>query len=115
MPALDLTSLFWLFLIGLGLVFWWQALKVRERAFVTVKQYCQRLGVQFLDHSVALKSIRLERNWRGVPQLVRRYCFEFSSTGGERYGGEAILRGNKVEKVTLDIHRIPEDQGTKLP
>ena len=115
MLVIDLQFLLWLFLISLIFGLWWHAGKAKERALAAARQRCKLLGLQFLDHSVVLSYIRLKRGHRGIPQLQRRYRFEFSSTGDERYRGEVALTGNKVGRIDLDAHRMPDDQGSFLP
>jgi hypothetical protein len=55
------------------------------------QDYCEKMGWQFLDETVALKSIRVRRNRYGWA-LVRCYAFEYSPDGIRRLKGEMITR-----------------------
>jgi len=103
----DLQSLIWLLAITLVAGFCWQTYQVKPYAVLAVKSKCQQLGLQLLDQSVALKSIRIKRGNNGWPNLMRCYVFEFSSTGDERYYGKIWLRGIVTESIDLAAHRLP--------
>lgn len=102
----ELKDLFWLTLVGLICLIWWQGQKVREVALARARRECGSLDLQLLDDSVALRALWLRRDPRGRVRLWRRYHFEFTSTGDERYGGQVITLGGQVTGVTLAPHRI---------
>ena len=90
-----------------GLVwFWWDSRGVAERAITTARQNCEKIGLTFLNDTVAWKKIRLQRNKQGRMQIQRTYFFEFASDMAERYKGEVVMLGNTVMKVSLDAYRI---------
>lgn len=59
-----------------------------------------------LDGYVALNGIGLKRNKAGKISLRRSFLFEFSSTGNERYNGNVLMLGRKVESIYMDPYRI---------
>ena len=88
--------------IGLGW-FWWDGLKVRERAIKFALQACEGTQVQLLDHTVALKKISLARKPNGHIALLRFYEFEFSSTGTERRKGLVVVLGMAQQYFSMDL------------
>ncbi|QEW06209.1 DUF3301 domain-containing protein [Nitrincola iocasae] len=105
---IDLTALIWMSLIALIALLWWQNLKVRELALKQVKRYCDREALQLLDQSVALRHLSMARNpHNGQLHLKRRYNFEFTSTGDERYQGHIELLGSRLLHIEVDAHRVP--------
>ncbi|MFN3880777.1 MAG: DUF3301 domain-containing protein [Nitrincola lacisaponensis] len=105
----DLQALIWFCLLGCLALFWWQNLKMREIALKAVKHYCDREGLQLLDQSVALKGMGFQRDpHTGQLVLRRRYRFEFTSTGDERYQGTVVLHGQRLAGITTEPYRIPE-------
>lgn len=95
-------------LLILGLVgwLWWDSRGVAERATVAARAYCGNAGVSFLNDTVAWKKLRLKRNRAGRMQLQRTYFFEFASDMQQRYRGEIVMLGKKVESISLDAYRI---------
>lgn len=99
-------STFILLLLGLIAWLWWDSRGVAERATVAAKSYCGNSGVSFLNDTVAWQKIRLKRNRAGRVQLQRTYFFEFASDMQQRYRGEIVMLGKKVESISLDPFRI---------
>ena len=85
---------------------WWRTQEIKHYALKVARRHCDELSLQMLDESIALKRIRLRRSERGAFNLVREFVFEFSSTGDERYIGLVEVFGRKVERVTVQPHRI---------
>ncbi|KAA0875165.1 DUF3301 domain-containing protein [Nitrincola tapanii] len=104
---LDLIDLIFFTLLAALLMFWWQNLKKREAVFKAVKRYCQREHLQLLDESVALEAMGLKRHPEtGYLLLTRRYRFEFTSTGDERYQGRVFLSGAQIDQIEVEAHRV---------
>lgn len=103
---IELFDLFLLLLVGLVLLAWYRGLQARERALREVQKYCERMDLQLLDQTVALRSIWFRRNPQGRLCLLRRYRFEFATTGDERYFGQVILAGQQLEAIHAEAHRI---------
>jgi len=91
-----------LLLAAAAFLFWNDSLRARERMLETCARLCRELKVQFLDETVALAQIRLNRGTSGWPEFTRVYSFEFSGTGQDRWQGRATLSGKKVLSVQLD-------------
>lgn len=95
--------------IGLLIWFWVDSMQARERAVTAAVRACKELGVQFLDQTVALESIKPARNSRGNMVWQRIYSFEYSLRGVERRYGRAILVGKVLKQVQID-----NDDGTVI-
>ncbi len=93
-----------LFLIFLGVIIWfWQdTLKARENAVMRAKRYCKEFDYQFLDDSVALISLKPGRDPNGNFTFFRKYHFEFSLDGYNRYNGTAWLIGQHLQSIQLE-------------
>lgn len=103
---LELVDLFWLALIGSVVLFWYSGLAVREQALRAVRRHCDQMDLQLLDQTVALKAIWFKRNSQGRLQLSRRFNFEFTSTGDERYQGQLLFLGNQLDSIETQAHRM---------
>jgi hypothetical protein len=104
---LNLTVLVWLSLIAALASFWWQSDAVKIRALKLASDHCKNLGVQFLDQSMVINGLWPIRDVRGSLRLRRRYGFEFTSTGEERYQGVITMAGKYFLNIELDAHIIP--------
>lgn len=91
-----------LFLLAFFAWFWYDAMRARERAVSMGKQACERDGLQFLDETVALRSLRLRRDDLGRVTFRRVYEFEFSDNGNNRRGGAVTLVGREMESIYLE-------------
>ncbi len=91
-------------LLFIGLCwFWWDSLKVRERAIKLASHACQGAQVQLLDSTVTLKKIRFARKPNSHIALLRFYEFEFSSTGTERRKGLVVVLGMAQQYFSMDL------------
>ncbi|QKX18787.1 DUF3301 domain-containing protein [Microbulbifer sp. YPW1] len=97
----SLGDLVWLFLIGLAAWYFWAGMAAKDRVRRIVKSHCADTGVQLLDDTVMLARTRLKRDRSGQVRLQRQYEFEFTSTGERRYGGVAVLHGQRVSQIQL--------------
>jgi hypothetical protein len=97
-----------LMLLGLfvGFLYWWSASRGRELARHAGRQACEVEHVQFLDDTVVLVRMHWRRDGQGRWAIYREYQFEFASDGGRRYGGEIVLLGRELQRVTLEPYRI---------
>ena len=93
-----------LFLIILGLLVWfWQdSLRHREYAIQQCKNACKEMELQLLDQTIALRSISLKRDSKNTLKFMRRYTFEFSINGIDRYKGYIVLHGGNIEHTQFD-------------
>lgn len=87
-----------LFLIALALLVWfWQLnLRYRELAIRLVKNVCAEMKLQLLDQTVALAGFSLRRDPNRHIAGVRKYGFEVSSNGADRFTGTIILHGSSL-------------------
>ncbi|HKJ08398.1 MAG TPA: DUF3301 domain-containing protein [Gammaproteobacteria bacterium] len=97
-----MTVLFAMVLGALGVWFWMDSLRARERALHVCGGACRRLDVQLLDETVALCGLGVGRGEGGYLQLRRRYHFEFSSNGSDRWQGRVVLLGTAVQTLQMD-------------
>lgn len=81
--------------------FWNDSLRARDRVIATCFHLCAEVGVQFLDQTVVLSGLRIQRRAAGGLEFVRRYTFEYSGTGADRWKGYALLAGPRMESVQL--------------
>jgi len=109
-PMLSLSHILVATVVTVAVAYWWRALAARERALQAAQRRCERLGLQLLDDTVALRGLWFKRNERGQQTLWRAYGFEFSVTGGERYQGRVVMLGNRVEQIDLPAHLFQDDQ-----
>lgn len=100
---LTLTDLVWGALFVLLLNHWWRSRDAKAFALQYAAQRCHELNLQLLDQSMVLKKIRLRRSSDGL-HWYRRYEFEFSSTGTERYPGHVELAGNRLLGIEMAAH-----------
>jgi hypothetical protein len=78
--------------------FWQDSLAARESANAAAIEACRRLGLQFLDGTVAFARVALVREG-GRLQLRRTYVFDYTATSIERRQGFVLLTGRRVESV----------------
>ncbi len=104
-----LAQIAWLLILmcGVGVVYiWWQSQEIKVLAKAAAERQCRELGLQYLDDSIILRGIAPNHLFKGRPCLLRRYVFEFSSTGDERYEGRVTTLGRRVTSVEVDAHRF---------
>ena len=93
-----------LLIAGLVGIFFYYS-RVREAAYKAAVKVCQESGVQNLDGYVALKKIYFGKNPEDKLRLLKRYQFEFATTGSKRYLGHIIMQGKHpiiVEMESID-------------
>ena len=78
--------------------FWQDSLAARESANAAAMEACSRLGLQFLDGTVAFARVALVRD-EGRLKLRRTYVFDYTATSIERRQGFVLLTGRRVESV----------------
>ena len=93
-------------LIVLGILFWIDSLRAREKALAAGRNACERYGVQFLDETVVFAQLRLARNDEGRVRLRRTYSFEFSDTGNNRRQGAIVMLGGELQDMQLEPYQL---------
>lgn len=92
-----------LLLIIVFLVWFWQAsLRCRDIAIQTARQTCKQQGVQILDGTASLQSVRPYYTRAGGPGLKRTYTFDYSDDGIVRRSGCIIMHNSQVSAVLVD-------------
>ncbi|MGH8176422.1 MAG: DUF3301 domain-containing protein [Steroidobacter sp.] len=81
-----------------GAWFWQDSLAARENANAAATEACQRLGLQFLDGTVAFARLALTREF-GSLKLRRTYIFDYTANSIERRQGFVVLTGRRVESL----------------
>lgn len=102
----DLSDLAWLTLLVCCCLYWWKAHGMKEIALAATRKYCRNVDVELLDDTVVLKAFWFRRDAGGRLRMWRRYAFEFTSTGEERYSGFIVLLGPQVSNIQLEPHRL---------
>lgn len=80
---------------------WWDSMQAREAAVAAARAACESEGLQFLDDTVGIASIRPARDAEGHLRLQRAYDFEFSDTGDNRIRGSVVTLGRRVILLRL--------------
>ena len=97
-----MNALIFLFALALLVWFWQHSLRFREYAIHKSKISCKTMDLQLLDETVALHKLRIARDNRNQTKLLRRYHFEFSIDGHDRYQGSITFLGQGVDYIQLD-------------
>jgi hypothetical protein len=93
----NLLAIFALLLIGW---FWLDSLRAREIATKICRTTCRQRDLQFLDQTVALDHLQLQRTDTGL-RWRRSYHFDFSEEGIGRRSGYLVLVGLDLETILL--------------
>ena len=102
-------ELIWLLLIGAGLVYLWRSGQFKGRARDLAQAHCREFDLQLLDQGMVIVGLWPTRDAGGRLVLRRRYRFEFTSTGDQRYQGEITLLGLDLARIDLEPFRLPPD------
>lgn len=79
--------------------FWQDSLGARERANFAAQGACERMGLQFLDGTVAFANLALSRNSEHRLCLRRTYIFDYTAGSIDRLQGFVLLLGKRVESI----------------
>jgi hypothetical protein len=97
-PVLEIISIL---VLGAIAALWLDSTKVREAAVHAARAACAADGLQFLDDTVSIASLKPARDERGHLRLQRAYEFEYSDTGDNRLKGSVVMLGRRV--VILNV------------
>lgn len=103
---IELSDITIVLVLAVGAYWWWRAYAVKEMVLNIVRRHCKEMSVQLLDDSVVLRGLWLKRDAHGALKVRRSYEFEFTSTGDERYHGDAVVLGLRLETIQLEPHRL---------
>ena len=94
-----LSTLITLVLAMAVAAFWYAGRGAAEIATRVGQAACARAGVQWLDQSVHLVTLRLSRGSDGWIGLERHFGFEYSTGGDDRRAGRIVLHGQRLRSV----------------
>ena len=97
-----MTPLALLLLIVVLVWFWQVSQQCRDLAIVTARETCKQQGVQFLDGSASLQTIRPYFSRGTGPGLKRTYTFDYSEDGIARRTGCIIMHNAQISAVLTD-------------
>ncbi len=103
---MTLSTLFWLFVAAFLVWYWWKAKAIKDFVLTAAKAYCKKMDVLLLDEAVYLRGLWVKRDQQGNLRVWRRFMFDFTSTGEERYLGRIIMLGRTIEYMELEPHRF---------
>lgn len=107
MPVLEITGILVLAAIA---ALWLDSIRVREAAVHAARVACTAEGLQLLDDTVAIASLKPARDESGRLGLMRAYDFEYSDTGDNRLKGSVVLIGRRVLILNLGAGALPRDR-----
>lgn len=87
---------------------WWDSMQAREAAVAAARAACDAEGLQFLDDTVGISSLKPGRNADGRVLLQRAYDFEFSDNGDNRIRGSVVTLGRRVILLNVMAPRHAE-------
>lgn len=97
------------YVILLGLLsaswFWYDTMKIRERANVIAPRACRRAGVQFLDGTVSFARLSIVNTAKGL-RFRRVFVFDYSEDGENRLQGFIVFAGSEVINLGLQAREI---------
>ena len=103
-------------LLAAAVVWFWQdSLAARESANAAAMEACNRLGLQFLDGTVAFARVTLVRVDGGRLRLRRTYVFDYTANSIERRQGFVLLTGRRVETVGYAAGETQPDAALARP
>jgi hypothetical protein len=79
---------------------WLKLTSARERAAHEARRQCQLYGLQLLDESVGLRSVRVRRV-AGALAIERGYVFDVSVDGDDREQGRLWMIGHALSGLRL--------------
>jgi hypothetical protein len=104
MPVLEVLSI--LLLAGIAWL-WLDSLKAREAAVRAAREICAAEGLQLLDDTVSISSLKPVRDDHGHLTLQRAYQFEYSDTGNNRLKGSVVMQGHRMVLFNVGLRLAP--------
>lgn len=90
-----------LFALGLLILHFLAAVRVRELAVQAVGSASRRDDFQLLDQSVHMQRVSLSRDDTGRWRIWRQYRFDYSYDGVERRQGFVIMLGKQLQSIVV--------------
>lgn len=91
-------------LIGL---FWWRGNQARVEATDGAKKQCHRHGFQFLDGTVSMHRLGMQRV-NGRLSFYRVFRFEYADQQMQRWAGYVMIRAPGVAMFHMDPESLGE-------
>ncbi len=82
--------------------FWYSSVRLKELTTRIAIHTCNKEDYQFLDGTVAMIGISMRRDENGGLRFARKYQFEFSDTGSNRFKGHIFMIGDRLENIHLE-------------
>ena len=99
-----------LIIIGIVAWFWVDSFRAREAGVRAVRRACDEEGLQLLDETIALFSMKPARNDYGRLVLRRVYQFDYSDSGANRRRGSVHMLGQHVALLNLGLRLVHDDR-----
>ncbi|MCP1374110.1 DUF3301 domain-containing protein [Dyella lutea] len=96
----NLHDLALLLILGAVVAAWMELARARELAVAAARRHCELQGLQLLDETVGLRSLRL-RTVNGSRGIEHGYAFEVSIDGDDREPGRIWMQGRRVTGLSL--------------
>ncbi|QKV56593.1 MAG: DUF3301 domain-containing protein [Dechloromonas sp.] len=114
---MDFLELLLLMLLAAAVWLWMDSLRARETGIRAAREACSEEGLQLLDETVVIRSLRPARDDDGQLKLRRVYAFEYSDNGDNRRSGSVTMLGQQVEYLHVRpqlyvVPRAPERNDT---
>ncbi|MEI7036169.1 DUF3301 domain-containing protein [Fulvimonas yonginensis] len=93
---------------------WLKSSRARERAVDEARRQCMQHGLQLLDETVGLRSVRLRRV-AGRRRLELGYAFEVSAHGDDRLDGRLWMQGDRMVSLSLPSPSEPPPERDESP
>ena len=102
----SLDAVIGLMCLGVILIYFLNATRIREIATTAVALESNRGSFQLLDQNVHLTKFSLSRDSRGRWHFWRQYRFDYSLEGFDRRQGYIIMLGRNVESLIFSERKI---------
>ena len=93
-----------LFALGLAVLYFLSAIRVRELALQAVARASRQGDFQLLDQSVHIRRLSLSRDSAGRWRVWRQYRFDYSHDGVQREQGHVIMLGRQLQAIVVNEH-----------
>ena len=94
---MDFLELLLLMFLAAAAWLWMDSLRARETGIRAAREACAEEGLQLLDETVVIRSLRPARDDDGQLRLRRVFAFEYSDNGDNRRAGSITLLGHEIE------------------
>jgi hypothetical protein len=94
--------------------FWLDSFKAREAGIRAARAACAADQLLLLDDTIALGSLRPERDEAGKLRLRRVYDFEYSDTGDNRRRGSVTLLGDELVMLYVGPRAVLDSGSNQL-